>query len=213
MTSHPNASRPDRRLRGVTLTEAVLYISIALALIVGGLMFYRQALYQSQYNFVARSLSAMIAEARAMADEFPSQSTTQIADITDLLYIRGSVPDDIYDKTKAAGFRLVFPFSKKYGSSIATSFLPTGEQGLTILMRDLDLQFCSRMSVTSITGQTVISPDLLVGLLNDNFACTTCGRQIIGKGTTPELAGLACRKADNNNDGLVWAQYFYRYRN
>jgi len=34
---------PRRRNRAVTLIEAVLYISIALALIVGGLVFYQQA--------------------------------------------------------------------------------------------------------------------------------------------------------------------------
>jgi hypothetical protein len=36
-------ANPLRRNRAVTLIEAVLYISIALALIVGGLVFFQQA--------------------------------------------------------------------------------------------------------------------------------------------------------------------------
>jgi hypothetical protein len=52
--------------RGVTLIEAVLYISIALALIVGGLVFYQQASRAQKTNAAIRLTSAIVAEARAL---------------------------------------------------------------------------------------------------------------------------------------------------
>ncbi len=44
------------RRRGVTLIEAVLYISIALALIVGGLVFFQQASLAQRTNSAVRNI-------------------------------------------------------------------------------------------------------------------------------------------------------------
>lgn len=52
-----------RRKRAVTLIEAVLYISVALALIVGGLVFYQQASTAGKTNAFIRQISALIVEA------------------------------------------------------------------------------------------------------------------------------------------------------
>jgi hypothetical protein len=47
-------ANPLRRNRAVTLIEAVLYISIALALIVGGLVFFQQASTAQKTNATIR---------------------------------------------------------------------------------------------------------------------------------------------------------------
>jgi hypothetical protein len=60
--------------RGVTLIEAVLYISVALALIVGGLVFYQQASRAQKTNEAVRQFSALVAEARALYVNNPFQS-------------------------------------------------------------------------------------------------------------------------------------------
>jgi hypothetical protein len=54
------------RRRGVTLIEAVLYIAIALALIIGGLVFYQQAALAQRINSAVRNISAMASETRAL---------------------------------------------------------------------------------------------------------------------------------------------------
>jgi len=54
------------RKRGVTLIEAVLYISIALALIVGGLVFFQQALLAQRINSAVRNISSIAAETRSL---------------------------------------------------------------------------------------------------------------------------------------------------
>lgn len=54
------------RKRGVTLIEAVLYISIALALIVGGLVFFQQASLAQRVNGAVRNISAIASETRGL---------------------------------------------------------------------------------------------------------------------------------------------------
>lgn len=54
------------RKRGVTLIEAVLYISIALALIVGGLVFFQQASLAQRTNSAVRNISAIASETRGL---------------------------------------------------------------------------------------------------------------------------------------------------
>ena len=67
MASFARAARlGSTRKRGVTLIEAVLYISIALALIVGGLVFFQQASRAQRINSAVRSISAIASETRGL---------------------------------------------------------------------------------------------------------------------------------------------------
>ena len=70
MTSLSTLARAARlgsaRKRGVTLIEAVLYISIALALIVGGLVFFQQASLAQRTNSAVRNISAIASETRGL---------------------------------------------------------------------------------------------------------------------------------------------------
>jgi hypothetical protein len=58
-----------RRRSAVTLIEAVLFISIALAVIVGGLVFYAQASLAMKVMNVKRHVQAAIVETRAIQDQ------------------------------------------------------------------------------------------------------------------------------------------------
>lgn len=76
------AARPGaERKRGVTLIEAVLYISIALALIVGGLVFFQQASLAQRTNSAVRNISAIASETRGLyqaANDFDGFSQTTL---------------------------------------------------------------------------------------------------------------------------------------
>ncbi len=207
MTSHTNASRPDRRLRGVTLMEAVLYISIALALIVGGLLFYRQALTQSQFNLVSRSFAGMIAELRNVNDEI--RFTTPIFNLEDVLYTRGAVPEELYDETRKAGQRFQFPFSTKLGATFGASFLANGQIRLHMILRNIDIRFCSRLLVVSKSREMVFSPDFFAGFVRDEFNAS--GVINLAPGFTPQASAHACKLADKNNNGMVWSELFFRF--
>ena len=54
------------RARGVTLVEAVLYVSVSLGLIIGGLVFFQQASRAAGWLEVRRGVEAINAEVRAM---------------------------------------------------------------------------------------------------------------------------------------------------
>lgn len=59
---------PAMARRGVTLIEAVLYISIALGLIVGGLVFYQQATFSARMNDLTRLMTGIMAQANLTAN-------------------------------------------------------------------------------------------------------------------------------------------------
>jgi hypothetical protein len=84
---------PRRRNRAVTLIEAVLYISIALALIVGGLVFFQQASTAAKTSTMVRQLSAIMAEARVLLKALPP--STPSFEITNYMIAAGAVPPDM----------------------------------------------------------------------------------------------------------------------
>jgi hypothetical protein len=84
---------PRRRNRAVTLIEAVLYISIALALIVGGLVFFQQASAAAKTSAMVRQLSSVVAETRVLIKGLPASAVP--VDITTFLISAGAVPQDM----------------------------------------------------------------------------------------------------------------------
>jgi len=95
MTSFSTLARAARlgaaRKRGVTLIEAVLYISIALALIVGGLVFFQQASLAQRTNSAVRNISAVASETRGLY-----QAQNSFANLTTAGLINaGAVPSSI----------------------------------------------------------------------------------------------------------------------
>jgi type II secretory pathway pseudopilin PulG len=124
-----------RRRRGVTLIEAVLYVAVALALIVGGLVFYKQASLQSRTNSVVRAYSALIAEARAMMAEGNSIPTT--SNLEELLFARGSIPAGLWDATKPLGQRIRLPFQNMY-ASLGGTLLP-GNSNISLVQVNLPI--------------------------------------------------------------------------
>ena len=95
MTSLSTLARAARlgstRKRGVTLIEAVLYISIALALIVGGLVFFQQASLAQRTNSAVRNISAIASETRGLY-----QAQSNFSGFTHAALINaGAVPSSI----------------------------------------------------------------------------------------------------------------------
>jgi hypothetical protein len=82
-----------RRNRAVTLIEAVLYISIALALIVGGLVFFQQASTAAKTSATVRHISALVAETRVLMKGLPPSAGW--FDITPTMIAAGAVPSDM----------------------------------------------------------------------------------------------------------------------
>ena len=134
-----------RRNRAVTLIEAVLYISIALALIVGGLVFFQQASTAARTSATVRQLSAVLAEVRVLIRGMPPEpipgdpGDVVPIDVTSMLIAAGAVPSDMVTSPTS----LSNPFG---GQTIFNSFFsPTFGRFFIIYLTDIPQGVCARL--------------------------------------------------------------------
>jgi hypothetical protein len=83
------------RRNAVTLIEAVLFISIALALIVGGLAFYQQASWALRTEKTVRLVSAIVAEVRSVYN-LTGRDPSGFGNVAKLLHVSGALPRSSY---------------------------------------------------------------------------------------------------------------------
>ena len=130
-----------RRNRAVTLIEAVLYISIALALIVGGLVFFQQASTAAKTSTMVRQLSATIAEARILMKGIPLTATP--FNTTSYLISAGAVPPDMV----ASATSLSNPFGGS--TSFGGFYIPGIGAMITIELSNIPKGVCARLLTAS----------------------------------------------------------------
>ena len=190
MTKKPNMSRRSGR-RGVTLIEAVLYISIALALIVGGLVFYRQASFASDMNSMNRLMSATVTEVRVIAGEIPVGTTLVGTVFERILIARQSIPSAHLDMTKPAGERIRNPFGGTISSNLTTA--PDGgtTRFVGIVVTEIPVAACARLVASSAAGQTSFTTNLLSGQSRDN-QWPPVGAENFIPGQTLSATGAGC---------------------
>ena len=140
VTDKPTALR---RNRAVTLIEAVLYISIALALIVGGLVFFQQASTAAKTSATVRQLSAIIAEARVLIKGMPQTgSVDEPMDIASFLISAGAVPPDMVTSATS----LSNPFG---GATVLGSWPSINGPVILIGLSNVPQGVCARLMTAS----------------------------------------------------------------
>ena len=151
MTSLSTLARAARlgaaRKRGVTLIEAVLYISIALALIVGGLVFFQQASLAQRTNSAVRNISAIASETRALY-----QGQNNFDGFTQLSLINaGAVPSSLISGTSASP-----TLTNEWGGLItadSTGATDTpAHSGFRVVYPNLPTAACVRLTATDASG-------------------------------------------------------------
>lgn len=171
-----------RRCRAVTLIEAVLYISIALALIVGGLVFFQQASLASRVNEQVRVLSALVAEARSHYTSQPSAFAELIIyggdpevfllgfpgeRVDSVLVAAGAVPTIAVASPPIAGSPYPAVLRTTWGGAIRMVGAKRGPNlELMIGLSQIPRQACARLASVSRTGQGVFSDGIsMVGFV------------------------------------------------
>jgi type II secretory pathway pseudopilin PulG len=154
MTSLSTLARAARlgstRKRGVTLIEAVLYISIALALIVGGLVFFQQASLAQRTNSAVRNISAIASETRGLY-----QQQNNFAGFTQAALINaGAVPTSLISGTGSSATLV-----NEWGGTIVaapnavlTSPVLAANAGFTVIYPRLPTAACIRLTTTDGSG-------------------------------------------------------------
>lgn len=101
------------RRRGVTLIEAVLFISTALGLIIGGLVFYQQAVFSSKVSKLVALTNAILTEANALGLQFRLNNNTPMNqfglgqdDLANIFAKAGAIPPE-YVHTFASGISII----------------------------------------------------------------------------------------------------------
>jgi hypothetical protein len=215
MTERPNTPRPAGR-RGVTLIEAVLYIAIALALIVGGLVFYRQASFAASMNSFNRLLSAVVAEVRIIARDTPKPSTGTVFLNTSLfegmLIARESVPSAYLDMTQPAAQRIITPLGGRVGFNMILAPSDEGGSSIFVVLSDLPVAACARLAANSAAGQTSFATNLEVANSSDDIVPPpAASARTIGKGQTIGASSARCKESDLDGDGKVNLNITFRY--
>jgi hypothetical protein len=201
--------------RAVTLIEAVLFISIALALIVGGLVFYRQATIARQTQETVRLVQAIVAESRVMWRQSGSFSydTSDPNALGRVLHAAGALPSNAWDEASGT-VRSPWGGTILIGRSDPDSALP----GTLIWVTFLDdppipREVCSRIvmfdgSTTSgALGNGVAFVDMNVFSAYGSAAYAPSDKYIAANpgtaaavshwgGLSPATAGEACERFD-----------------
>jgi hypothetical protein len=209
VTVNLKVPQPARRRRGVTVIEAVLYIVIALALIVGGLIFFEQASFKSRTASVVRLYSALIAEARMVAREGGPISPAHSANFEELLYVRGSIPPENWDATQPLGQRLRLPFP---GMSAWMGYTvePNGMVNIGLHQFKIPVALCTRL-LAATRASTVFTNGALMGVFQDEVLGPASHHSyFIFPNLSMQESGTHCRTADQNRNGMVQTLLFIR---
>ncbi len=153
------------RHRGVTLLESILYMSIALTLVVGGLSIYQQASLKERSASQMRMLASLISEARLMFEQngsAPDLSSTddpmmQAAVVDEVLIKAGSVAATSLSKT-APPNRLGWDSPIRHGWQGAMNILAVRRDGdiphLLVYLEDIPSEVCLRLSSLTSSGKS-----------------------------------------------------------
>jgi hypothetical protein len=202
LTMFRDKVNPLRRNRAVTLIEAVLYISIALALIVGGLVFYQQASTAAKTSATVRQLSAIIAEARVLIKGQPVSVNPAL--ITPLLISAGAVPSDMVNSGTSQPNPPLGGLSNPFGGTteLYHFYIEPWGQVISIDLTNVPQAVCARLLTASSGSDAVYEGSDNGGttLVSSGYIFGGAGAAVAGGGAVaqthimnPTQAGWMCK--------------------
>lgn len=207
------------RQRAVTLIEAVLFISVALGLIVGGIVFFQQASLNARISAQVRVLSSIVAESRALMNN--QDADTRLGAAGDVLVAAGSVPARIIADppiqwnpgNPADVTRLKTEWDT--GLVISNSWAAVGfgvgsayEYYLTLTLHDIPVEACVRLAPTDASGKTVFGDGALRVGIGPGQSVGGIGTPFPGLSPSDAAAGCAAGAAGGATTDLEFLMKF-----
>ena len=178
------------RKRGVTLIEAVLFISIALGLIVGGLVFFQQANLAQRSNDAVRTVSSLASEARAL---YRTQQSFEDLEAR-VLIGAGAVPQSIVNGNQ---------FRNEWGGDAA--IFGTNAAGavgaddfFTVVYIDIPAEACTRLATLN-NGSGPVGSDIVAVLVDEDATRAAISTTGTAGSDTLTLNGLADASGTDDN--------------
>jgi hypothetical protein len=182
MSSTTTATLARAARRGVTLIEAILFISIALGLIVGGIVFYNQANTASTTNEAARNINALASSVRSL---YPSDFSS--ITVASMITANG-VPASLINGSA---------IRNEFGGAYTIAVDPGNANQFFILTSSVPDAVCARLGVFS-GGQGIVGTGIAEIRAYDNAATPAA----VGDAFTGTLADAATKCAANNASAL-----------
>jgi len=140
MSNTATATLARAARRGVTLIEAILFISIALGLIVGGIVLYNQANTASTTNDAARNINALASNVRAL---YPNDFST--ISVASMITANG-VPQNLVNQNA---------IRNEFGGAYTIAVDPANSNQFYIQTSNVPDAVCARLGVFS-AGQGIV---------------------------------------------------------
>lgn len=208
MTSAPPLFPALARFRGVTLIEAVLFISVALGLIVGGIVFYQQSSLSTRVAKQTRVIASIVTEGAALLRYNTSASGTTISGQgLDSWFIVGKVvPAEIVATTPGPvnGSFLRNSWDGELDVILITNLvINPGQPPETFLIVQsfgIPVEACARLAPTDAAGRSSFGALVTDVQVSDDDGANI---QVAAIPLDAGAAGTLCRDADANQNGLV----------
>lgn len=172
------------RRRGVTLIESVLFVSIGLGLIVGGIVFFQQANDASRTNDVVRNISNISNEVRAF---YRTQASFDELD-NDVVIAAGVVP-----KTLSVSGSTI---SNEFGGNYTIVENAGDDQKFDLTTTDVPQAVCTRIAIKDASGNGPVGAFINTIAVNGKAAMGLDDDDLVAV-TAADAAG-ACDDPDDN---------------
>lgn len=169
------------RKRGISLIEGVLYLVIALAVIVGGIVFFQQAQLSNQVTDTARAGVAMSSQTRGL---YQSQRSFGAGDITAALLKSGAVPSN-FQGNDGSNDVIVHPF----GGNITIAGANTQ---FTMTLTNMSEAACTRLATVGEGGEGPLGTGIASVAINN-----ATGDALLNPTAVASAATVAAQCADN----------------
>jgi len=188
----------------VTLIEAVLYISIALALIVGGLVFFQQASLAQRTNSAVRNISAIASETRGLY-----QAAQNFSGVTTATLINaGAVPTSIVVPASGTGATAVAASLRNEWSGPITVASADPFANFTVDYENIPTASCTRLTSSDKQGAGRVGSGIVEVGYRLSTETTYTKYQSADDELTPNLVAGYCNTAAGTT-GLVDVQFTF----
>lgn len=162
------------RKRAVTLIESVLFVSVSLGIMVGGIVFFQQASEARRIEQVVRNASTMIAGVRAMYRTQPSFAGLN----NDIVYKAGLVPKTLNTSKYGPNRQIYNEFGRDTGATSESSgaplrgayhFVGAAADHFHMVITNISPGACMRLATFDSNGNSPLGPNVIAAWISQSW--------------------------------------------